>query len=78
MEWQGYITSDKNVLMGKPVIRGTRISVSLIVELFASGWTEEMILESYPRLTKEHLQAVFLYIKDALENDFFQPFSKSA
>lgn len=78
MNWQGYITSDKNVLMGKPVISGTRISVSLIVELFASGWTEEMILESYSNLTKLHLQAVFSYVKDAMEDDFFQPFSKSA
>jgi uncharacterized protein (DUF433 family) len=78
MDWQGYITTDKNVLMGKPVIRGTRISVSLIVELFASGWTEKMILESYSNLTKEHLQAVFSYVKDALENDLFHPLSQDA
>lgn len=47
--------------MGKPVISGTRISVSLIVELLAMGWTEEMILDSYPNITKTQLQAVLAY-----------------
>jgi len=62
MEWQEYITSDEKVLSGKPNIHGTRISVSLIVELLAAGWSEEMVLESYPNLTKIHLQAVFTYV----------------
>lgn len=49
MDWQNYIVSDKDVLLGKPTIKGTRISVEHIVGLFAQGWTENDILENYPR-----------------------------
>ena len=59
MKWQNNIVSDKNVLLGKPTIKGTRLSVEFIIERLASGWTEEQLLENYPRLTREDLQAVF-------------------
>ena len=59
MVWQNHIISDKQVLIGKPTIKGTRISVELIVELFQSGWTEKQILESYPSLTPDSIRAVF-------------------
>ncbi|MBK9599983.1 MAG: DUF433 domain-containing protein [Flavobacteriales bacterium] len=59
MDWQPYITSDKTVLRGKPVIKGTRISVELVLELMENGWTETMILESYPHLKKIQLRAVY-------------------
>lgn len=58
MNWQEYIVSDKEVLLGKPTIKGTRISVEHIVGLLAQGWSENEILENFPRLTKESLQAV--------------------
>jgi uncharacterized protein (DUF433 family) len=66
MEWQKYIVADNTILLGKPTIRGTRISVEHIVGLLATGWTEHQILENYPRLNPESLQAVFTYI----HNDF--------
>lgn len=68
MNWQDYIVSDKDVLLGKPCIKGTRISVEHIVGLFAQGWSETQILENYPRLTKESLQAVFSYIQDCFQD----------
>lgn len=68
MNWQEYIISDKNVLLGKPTIKGTRLSVEFIIKLLASGWTEEGILENYPRLKKEHLKAVFSYLYDQIED----------
>ena len=68
MKWQDHIISDNEVLLGKPTIKGTRISVEHIVGLFAQGWTENEILENFPRLTKESLQAVFGYIQ-ACMND---------
>ena len=52
------ITADLTILTGKPVVRGTRISVELIVELLAAGWTHEQILASYPHLTEEDIRAV--------------------
>jgi uncharacterized protein (DUF433 family) len=68
MNWHDYIVSDEEVLLGKPTIKGTRISVEHIVGLLAQGWTEKEILENFPRLTKESLQAVFTYIQDCLND----------
>ena len=64
MNWQNKIVSDKNVLLGKPAIKGTRLSVEFIIERLASGWTQEQILENYPRLTREDLQAVFAFVSE--------------
>lgn len=79
MNWQDYITSDKEVLLGKPTIKGTRISVEHIVGLMAQGWTENEILENFPRLTKQSLQAVFAYIQDCINDGLlFTPTRKTA
>jgi uncharacterized protein (DUF433 family) len=68
MDWRVYIETNENILLGKPVIKGTRISVEHIIDLLASGWTEHQILENYPRLTKENIQAVFAYIQDIIKD----------
>ena len=60
--WKEYIVSDPKILLGKPTIKGSRLSVEFIVGLYAQGWTEQMILENYPGLTKEQLTAVFAYV----------------
>jgi uncharacterized protein (DUF433 family) len=78
MNWQDYIVSDKDVLLGKPTIKGTRISVELILELLSSGWSEEMILESYPNLSKEQLKAVYSFLKDCIQQELFFSLSKIA
>jgi uncharacterized protein (DUF433 family) len=75
MIWQNYIVSDKQVLLGKPIIKGTRISVELIIELFQSGWTEKQILESYSTLTPDSIRAVFAYLKDCLQQELYFPIS---
>ncbi|MEQ8583153.1 MAG: DUF433 domain-containing protein [Marinoscillum sp.] len=68
MDWRDSIISDNAVLLGKPTIKGTRISVEHIVGLLAQGWTAQQILENYPRLTHESLQAVFSYIQECLKD----------
>ncbi len=68
MNWRLYIETNDNVLSGKPVTKGTRLSVEHIINLLASGWSENQILENYPRLSKESIQAVFLYIKDIIQD----------
>ena len=68
MEWKEYIVSDKDVLLGKPTIKGTRLSVAFILERLADGWTEQQLFESYPRLTKEALQAVFAFVNECLND----------
>ncbi len=75
MNWQEYIISDKEVLLGKPIIKGTRISVELILELFGSGWTEAQILSSYTSLTSDSLRAVFAYLKDCIQQELYFPIS---
>lgn len=62
MNWQDYIVSDQDVLLGKPTLKGTRLSVEFLLERLADGWTEQDLLDNYPRLTKESLRAVFAYI----------------
>jgi uncharacterized protein (DUF433 family) len=68
MNWKERIISDKNVLMGKPIIKGTRISIEFILDRLANGWSEEMILQSYPLLTKEDLLAVYSYLNDLVKD----------
>jgi len=65
VKWQKYIVSDNKVQLGKPVIKGTRISVEHIIGLLAQGWTEEEILENFPRLEKNSIYAVFSYGKES-------------
>ena len=61
MEWRDYIHSDQSVLSGKPVVRGTRLSVEFLLELLAEGWNEQKILENYPQISQEALQAIFVF-----------------
>jgi uncharacterized protein (DUF433 family) len=79
MNWKDYIISDNEVLLGKPAIKGTRLSVEHVIGLLAQGWDVSQILENYPRLTKESLQAVFLYIQECIHDGLlFSPIKKSA
>ena len=75
MQWQDYIVSDKQVLLGKPTIKGTRISVELILELMESGWSEQDILSAYPQLSAVSIRAVFAYLKDCLQQELYFPLS---
>ena len=76
--WQQYIISDQQILLGKPIIKGTRISVELILELLAAGWTEQQVLESYPNITQEALRATFAYLRECIQHELYFPLSVSA
>ncbi len=69
VDWHMFIHADPEILVGKPVVKGTRLSVDFILRLFASGWTFQEIFESYPRLTPEALQAVFAYASECLSEE---------
>ncbi len=71
MEWKDRIVATPDTLFGKPRIKGTRIGVEFVLELMASGWTEAKVLESYPHLTSEDLQAVFAFVRDCLKDETF-------
>ena len=67
------IVSDPSVMMGKPVVAGTRITVELILEKLSAGETVEQIVEAHPRLTREAVQAALSFARDALRADVVYP-----
>jgi uncharacterized protein (DUF433 family) len=72
-EMHKLIQSNPSVMMGKPVIAGTRITVELILEKLAAGETVEQILEAHPRLTREAIQAAIAFAAKALKADVLYP-----
>jgi uncharacterized protein (DUF433 family) len=78
VDWKEHIHSDPGVLLGKPIIKGTRISVELILELYSSGWTTDDILESYPTLELENILATFSYLKDCIQQELFFPIKQAS
>lgn len=69
MKWQEFIEQNPQVMLGKPVIKGTRITVELILERLGDGWTEAQLLESFPQLKPDHIRAAQAYAAAALATD---------
>ena len=69
MDWRQYIHADPAILVGKPVIKGTRIGVGFLLDLFAAGWTEAQVLEGYPFLSHEAIQAVFAFAAEMVTTE---------
>ena len=67
------IVSDPDVMMGKPVVAGTRITVELILEKLSASESVEQILDSHPTLTREGFQAAMRYTADVLRSDVILP-----
>ena len=61
MNWNERTTIDPKVLVGKPVIKGTRLSVEFVIDLLGRGWTTEQILREYEHLTPDDIQACLAY-----------------
>ena len=57
MNWQERIVVNPEILVGKPVVKGTRLAVEFIIGLLAQGWSEAEVLRNYPGLTREDIQA---------------------
>jgi uncharacterized protein (DUF433 family) len=71
------IRSDPDVMMGKPVVEGTRITVESILEELGAGWTIEQLLEAHPRLTREGVLAAVRFGAEVLRADVAYPVSRS-
>lgn len=69
LQWRDRIALDPRILVGKPVVRGTRISVELIVDLLAAGWNNEQVLDSYPTLEAEDIRACLAYASELLHSE---------
>jgi uncharacterized protein (DUF433 family) len=72
-DYQGFVVSDPEVMMGKPVITGTRITVELILEKLAAGETFAQIVEAHPRLNEEAIRAALAFAARALRADVVYP-----
>jgi uncharacterized protein (DUF433 family) len=73
MSDQSRIVLDPAVLAGKPVIRGTRLSVDFIIGLMADGWVDADILRNYPGIAREDIAACLAYARDALRAEKVYP-----
>ncbi len=67
------IVLDPQILTGKPVIRGTRLSVDFVIGLMADGWAEADILRNYPGLTREDISACLAYARDMIRAEKVYP-----
>lgn len=73
MDWRDRITIDTRILVGKPIVKGTRLAVEFIVDLLAQGWSEEEILRNYPGLTRDDIKACLHYASDVLHAEKVYP-----
>lgn len=73
MDWHGIIVCDPAILVGKPTVKGTRISVELILEQLSYGRTPAELVDWYPQLKESDIQAALAFAKDSLEPGFVYP-----
>ena len=73
MNYRDFIHSDPKIMLGKPCVLGTRITVDAILEDLAAGQPESEILASYPRLTREGIHAALAYAAAMVRNEVFEP-----
>ncbi len=69
MNWQQHIVVDPAVLSGKPIVKGTRLTVEFVLGLMAQGWSEAEVLRNYPGLTHEHILACMGYAQERLSEE---------
>lgn len=73
MNWQDRIEINPAILTGKPIVKGTRLSVDFILELLANGWPEEEILRNYPGLTARDIRACLRYALETIREEVVYP-----
>ena len=70
MDYRNIIERNPDILLGKPIIKGTRISVELIVRKLSEGQSVEQLMESYPHLNKKHISGALAYAADMIANEY--------
>ncbi len=69
MDWQSRIVLNPSILVGKPIIKGTRLAVEFIIDLLAQGWSVDEILRNYPGITVTDIQACLCYASESLKSE---------
>jgi uncharacterized protein (DUF433 family) len=78
MDWKEHITVNPDILVGKPIIKGTRISVELLLDRFADGWSYDEILAAYPHISREQVQAAVAFAAELFKEDRFVAIGKAS
>jgi len=73
VDWRDYIVADPAVMLGKPVVQGTRITVESILDKLAAGETVDDLLAAHPRLTRTGIQAALAYAAETVRTDTIFP-----
>jgi uncharacterized protein (DUF433 family) len=73
MDWKQLIVTEPEICGGRPRVRDTRLTVEFLLGLKAAGWQEKQILENYPTLKPDHMQAVYAYAQAILRDESFLP-----
>jgi uncharacterized protein (DUF433 family) len=71
MDWRERIVCDPDILVGKPTVKGTRLSVELILGWLAQGWTHEMLIEAYPQLARNDILAALAFAAEKMREGFY-------
>ena len=69
MDWRDHITSSPEILVGKPVIKGTRISVELVLGWLANGWSFDNIIEAYPHINRDDIFAALAFAAEMMHEE---------
>jgi uncharacterized protein (DUF433 family) len=78
MDWRDRIVCDPEILVGKPTVRGTRLSVELILGWLAQGWTHEMLIEAYPQLGQDDILAALAFAADKMREESYALLDQTA
>jgi uncharacterized protein (DUF433 family) len=78
MDWKARIVADPDVLQGKPCIRGTRISVEWILDRLSSGWDTPTLVEAYPHLSADDVQAALAFAAELIRDERYVAAGKTA
>lgn len=78
MDWKARIVADPAVMLGKPCIRGTRISVEWLLERLSAGWDTPMLIDAYPHLVAEDIQAALAFAAELLRDERYIAAGKAA
>jgi uncharacterized protein (DUF433 family) len=77
-DWKARITVDPEILVGKPIIKGTRISVELILDRLADGWSPEQIVKAYPRVSREDVLAAIAFATEVFREEEYIAIRKAS
>jgi len=73
MSWRERIEINPEIAAGRPIVRGTRLTVEFLIDLLAQGWSEQQVLENYPAITREDLLACLRYAGELLQEERVYP-----